>query len=254
MQRNNVAVKKKIILPVMVICCVVGIIILTIITISATTISSLNRNSNLNEQLDLGDKYLSELDYEQAIIAYESAIKIDPMSVEAYLGLAEVYVAQGDYENAISVLEEGYQYTTSDLIFQKINAINENALNQKVDNNGEVVGVENYTLEQLAEMEYFESERLYHLCAGSTSVSNLGFYNALSYTERREVFEPYLTSLLSYLENENNHESTYNRLHSIYLFLGDLENAKKYSDFPTEPIDQGDGYFSMYDEYGRYIG
>ena len=48
----------------------------------------------IQEQIALGRKYLVELDYENAIAAYEKVIKIDPKCVEAYLGLAEVYVTE----------------------------------------------------------------------------------------------------------------------------------------------------------------
>ena len=99
---------------------IVAVLLVVVISTVVMLVLSKSGNRKLQEQLDLGEKYISELKYEQAIIAYESAIEIEPMSVEAYLGLAEVYVAQGDYEKAISVLEEGYQYTTSDLIFQKM--------------------------------------------------------------------------------------------------------------------------------------
>ncbi|MBR0093497.1 MAG: bacterial transcriptional activator domain-containing protein [Lachnospiraceae bacterium] len=50
----------------------------------------------LQQQLDLGARYLTELDYEQAIAAYEAALEIDPKSVEAYGGLIQVYGGQGD--------------------------------------------------------------------------------------------------------------------------------------------------------------
>ena len=60
----------------------------------------------IREQLSLGEKYLSELKYEQAEAAYLAVIEIDPKNVDAYLGLADVYVAQGEYDKAISVLED----------------------------------------------------------------------------------------------------------------------------------------------------
>lgn len=60
----------------------------------------------LEEQLSLGDKYLSELKYEQAVAAYLAAIEIDPKNVDAYLGLADAYIAQGEYEKAEEILED----------------------------------------------------------------------------------------------------------------------------------------------------
>ena len=59
----------------------------------------------VEEQLDLGAKYLSELNYEQAIVAYEAVIKIDPKCEEAYLALADIYVMLGEIEKAEEILK-----------------------------------------------------------------------------------------------------------------------------------------------------
>lgn len=56
--------------------------------------------SKLDQYLDLGMKYLSEGNYEEAILAFTSAIEIDPKSVPAYEGRADAYAAQGDYAAA----------------------------------------------------------------------------------------------------------------------------------------------------------
>lgn len=65
----------------------------------------------LENQLELGQKYLDELDYEQAIVAYKAAIEIDPKCEEAYLALAEIYVEMGDYESAVDILNQGIEQT-----------------------------------------------------------------------------------------------------------------------------------------------
>lgn len=99
------------------------------------------------EQYDLGVRYLSEGNYQEAILAFDAAIEIDPrqapvyvgrgdayvllaeteenlaaaladygMALEldeglaaAYLGLADVYIRQGDYEAALAILREGLE-------------------------------------------------------------------------------------------------------------------------------------------------
>ena len=63
------------------------------------------------EQLSLGEKYLKELNYEDAIVALNRAIEIDPRSPEPYLLLADVYIEQEDFDSAKKTLEEGYQAT-----------------------------------------------------------------------------------------------------------------------------------------------
>ena len=49
-----------------------------------------SKEARVQEQLDLGSKYMAELDYESAIVVLNKAIKIDPKNVDAYKMLAEV--------------------------------------------------------------------------------------------------------------------------------------------------------------------
>ena len=108
--------------------------------------------------LSLGEKYLSELNYEEAILAftkvievdpnlpaaylgraaayigsgetegnlatalsdYEAALALDETNAEAWLGLADVYIRMGDYDKALEVLQEGLQKSGDQSIADKI--------------------------------------------------------------------------------------------------------------------------------------
>ena len=61
------------------------------------------------EQYDLGMKYVSEGNYEEAVMAFTAAIEIDPKSADAYLALADIYEAQGDTESLQAILEQGLE-------------------------------------------------------------------------------------------------------------------------------------------------
>lgn len=61
------------------------------------------------EQYDLGVRYLSEGDYEQAIIAFTAAIKIDPKRAEAYLGRADAYIGSGETEENLAAALADYE-------------------------------------------------------------------------------------------------------------------------------------------------
>ena len=63
------------------------------------------------EQYDLGVKYLSDGNYEEAVIAFTAAIDIDPRRPEAYEKAAEAYEALGDLEAAAEILARGYEAT-----------------------------------------------------------------------------------------------------------------------------------------------
>lgn len=58
------------------------------------------------EQYDLGVRYLSEGNYQEAILAFNAAIEIDPKRADAYVQLADAYMAQGDTEHAEEVLRD----------------------------------------------------------------------------------------------------------------------------------------------------
>lgn len=74
----------------------------------------------LQRQLDLGRRYLEELDYEQAIVVFDRAIEIDPMNADAYLGKAEACAGLEDYAMAAETLEEGYQAAEDEAIKDRL--------------------------------------------------------------------------------------------------------------------------------------
>lgn len=83
----------------------------------------LSRRSELSRQLEIAQQYLTDLDYESALIAFNKVLEIDPNHVPAYLGIADVYCAVGDYEAALAVLEEGLALTGSEEIAARITQI-----------------------------------------------------------------------------------------------------------------------------------
>lgn len=122
------------------------------------------------EQYDLGVHYLSEGNYQEAIIAFTAAIEIDPKQVlayvgrgdayvlsgetetnlaaakadyekaieldetiaEAYLGLADVYIRQDAYEQASEILRQGYEITHVSELLERIKHI-QNQINAEKD-------------------------------------------------------------------------------------------------------------------------
>ena len=61
------------------------------------------------EQYDLGVKYLSEGNYEEAIIAFNAAIKIDPKNPLAYIGRGGAYVGSGETEENLAAALADYE-------------------------------------------------------------------------------------------------------------------------------------------------
>ncbi len=63
------------------------------------------RSYRINTELELGQRYLSELDYIGAKLAFEGILKIDDKNVDAYLGLAEIEYQLGMPEEALAIIE-----------------------------------------------------------------------------------------------------------------------------------------------------
>lgn len=81
-------------------------LILAVLMILSLVACGKNMEPSWQEQYDLGVRYLSKGNYEEAIIAFEAAIEIEPKREEAYVGLADAYIGIGDYEKAKEVLKD----------------------------------------------------------------------------------------------------------------------------------------------------
>lgn len=108
---------------------IIGYAVAVIAVIAAVIIgivaSKGNDGTKLQKLLDAGEKYLAELDYEQAVAVYNEVIALDPKNVEAYLGLAEAYVGMGDTEAAIAALKAGYEATGDGTIADRLAQLEE---------------------------------------------------------------------------------------------------------------------------------
>ena len=96
--------KLKIIIPIAI---AVTAIILAVIFIQFKP----NEAQLSDNPFELAQNYLVEQSYEQAIAEFEKAIALDPMNVEAYIGIAEAYEAVGNKDMAVQWLEKGFEAT-----------------------------------------------------------------------------------------------------------------------------------------------
>ncbi len=77
----------------------------------------------IDELLSLGQKYLLEENYEEAIVAFEKAIQIDEKCVEAYLGMADAYIGLSDIDSAKKILQKGYDAIEDDRLKEKLDGL-----------------------------------------------------------------------------------------------------------------------------------
>ena len=60
------------------------------------------------EQLELGKKYLEEENYEEAIVAFNKVIDLEPKEIQAYISLANVYIQKDDRIQAEEIMSHGF--------------------------------------------------------------------------------------------------------------------------------------------------
>jgi len=88
-------------------------LLIPIIIIIAIVMWGLNKSTPGNDtksvikQLSLGEQYLSDMDFEQAVIAFNKINQNDAKNVQAYIGLAKAYIGLEKSEDAIQALEKG---------------------------------------------------------------------------------------------------------------------------------------------------
>ena len=88
-------------------------VILAIVSTVIYTMRDKSRPGGIEEKLRLGQKYLSELDYDSAIAVFEDVIEIDDRNTEAYAGLGDAFTGKKEwtsavksYDNAVRTLAE----------------------------------------------------------------------------------------------------------------------------------------------------
>ena len=242
---------------------IAGIISAAVVLIaSAAGIAVYNMPENrLNRQLETANKLLEDGEYEEAMLAFEEAIAIDPKSEDAVTGLADTYLAYAqsvvnshdtvdaaDLERTIDILEAGYEKTGREELHQKI---------QETLRQMEVCSP--YTLQEM--------QNVMNQCLSYTS----GDYY-IPDEPLREIcrkYAAYLERCRTYFPDENWFPDSY--LPDYYYYLPDyyyvlgeyelcLENRKwlyekhgyeRYK--PEERQENSEEGYHVYDEYGRRI-
>ena len=119
------------------------------------------------EQYDLGMRYLNDGNYQEAVIAFEAAIEIDPKRPEAYLGAADAYVELGDYASARKILEDGLDATGNRKIQKR--------LDELATEDGNLTGQSAFTLQDLEDWGFPYGTDVYDLIASGAIYDEEGY-------------------------------------------------------------------------------
>ena len=79
---------------------IVAVIFVVAAAVTAAVILSLSGKDDVSRALDLGDRYLSNMDYDSAIREYSRVLSIDPNNEDALAGIVMSYAGLGEKEKA----------------------------------------------------------------------------------------------------------------------------------------------------------
>ena len=103
-----------------------GVILLIILIFLVGCEKSVEKQ--IAEQLELGNKYLTEANYEQAIVVFNKVIELDPKQVIAYEKLADSYIGLDKKEEAVDILCRGVNAITEEEAGPEGQALKERAV------------------------------------------------------------------------------------------------------------------------------
>lgn len=88
----------------------------------ALALAACQKQPTWQEQYDLGMRYLTESNYEEAILAFTAAIEIDPNQPDTYVYLIQTYLATGDIKKAEATRLQGYEATGNIRLGQSVSS------------------------------------------------------------------------------------------------------------------------------------
>ena len=82
------------------------LVIAAVLLFLAPRIMGVSRNFVIDRRLELGRRYLSEMEYEKAVTMYSGVVRIDDRNTEAYVGLGDAYTGLLEWTPAVQNYDE----------------------------------------------------------------------------------------------------------------------------------------------------
>jgi len=263
------------------------IILLVIIGIIGLNAQSAQKRQEYNGHIEAAEKYLSDLDYEQAIAEYTLALEIEPKSEEALSGLEQAYLAYarsyadtGDYEMAMDILEEGYVVVQRESLaiqieeYRNLVETDEDGGQQETEKDGswqrmegdsnwreikgpeEAKAIPDDTIRQMVESDEFQRQLnvLWGIAYGN--------WQTITDEQVRELCRPMIEVLERYRELYPENGWMYEGLPSLYYLAGEYELCAQLIGELRELFPDNNNLSSYYkyengetmrDEYGRIV-
>ena len=84
-----------------------------VLVVGMLTACGKSEATKIQEYLNLGQKYLAEANYEEAIVSLKNIIEINPKIMEAYTGLVESFYGKQDYDAMTNWINSGCEQLES---------------------------------------------------------------------------------------------------------------------------------------------
>jgi YD repeat-containing protein len=227
-KEETVVTKKKIAKRQYLIMAVVALVAVAIICIIITTVMSQSESRQLAKQLDLGQKYLEDMDYDQAILAFNKAIEIDPKNVEAYLGMARAYEGLDNLEMAIYICTQGYEKTSDERLLEKMqyykNIVETGNENVVIEDENEITSDTNSNGNEIIARANLRLEEDYK------DIGTVSSIDYLTYKQLEEIFNPYINALEEYV---NAYKEVYGD--EAFKYIRENHNVNEVSVMDTLP-------------------
>ena len=114
-------------------------LVLVLIIGAVVLMNSGSPAESVAELLSLGQRFLSELEYEQALVAFLRVIEIEPRNAQGYYGAARAHLGLGQVDEAVEILRLGVEMTGDARLFalleELLNGGQASGLNDDADYN-----------------------------------------------------------------------------------------------------------------------
>lgn len=159
------------------------ILIAAVTTIGIMMVQDNQTVKKYEETINIAQKYLSESDYDNAIIKFKEAIEIDEKAALAYANLGVIYINLNNMEEALRIFELGYQKTGDSTILYLINTyFPNNTLPEQEAETREIKEIENLTMNRtiIGQIASYSCEN-YSKQYGSPTIKTDGIRYTLTY-------------------------------------------------------------------------
>lgn len=250
----------------------IGSLILTIVLALGMCACGQSAKAEWQEQYDLGVRYLSEGNYEEAIIAFTAAIEIDSKHPEAFIGRGDAYIgsdeteenltaALADYKEAIT-LDETLTDAWLGLVdvyirqgdFEKAEEILREAL--EILQNNELIQekLQEFSSDTITDMQGRERKNVWRSAEGAIESYHVIYYDEDDRTSRVEYFDAEGTlqdyEVLQYFE-DGYRSDRYSAEDQLMYFEVHIELKDDTQFYSRVEWYDGEGNLTGYTEYGE---